>query len=132
VPAESERILSSGPQQVPSLALVPLQGQHWARVVRGDRQPFVHVPYFFSDVFNLSYKLWGDTVGAGEIVVRGDSNSPGFSVWRLKESRAAAAFVMNCPDEERQVAPEWIKSRRTVSAGRLADKNKSIQEAVQD
>jgi NADPH-dependent 2,4-dienoyl-CoA reductase/sulfur reductase-like enzyme len=108
------------------------QGQHWARVVRGDRQPFVHVPYFFSDVFDLSYELWGDSVGADEIVVRGDSNSPSFSVWWLKESRVAAAFVMNRPDEERQVAPEWIKSRRTVSADRLAVRNKSIQEAVQD
>lgn len=108
------------------------QGQHWARVVRGDRQPFVHVPYFFSDVFDLSYELWGDTVGAGEIVVRGESNSPSFSVWWLKERRVVAAFVMNRGDEERQVAPEWIKSRRTVSADRLADKNKSIQEAVQD
>ena len=108
------------------------QGQHWARVVRGDRQPFVHVPYFFSDVFDLSYELWGDTVGAGEIVVRGDSNSSSLSVWWLKESRVAAAFVMNRPDEERQVAPEWIKSRRTVSADRLADKNKPIQEAGQD
>lgn len=36
------------------------QGQHWARVVLGEKEPFVHVPYFFSDVFDLSYELWGD------------------------------------------------------------------------
>jgi 3-phenylpropionate/trans-cinnamate dioxygenase ferredoxin reductase subunit len=108
------------------------QGQHWTRVVRGDRQPFVHVPYFFSDVFDLSYELWGDTADAKEIVVRGDSNSSSFSVWWLKESRVAAAFVMNRPDDERQAAPEWIKSRRAISPERLSDKNRSIQEAVQD
>jgi len=39
------------------------QGQHWAGVVLGDRQPFIHVPYFFSDVFNLSYEFWGDSSG---------------------------------------------------------------------
>ena len=29
------------------------QGQHCARTLLGERAPFVHVPYFFSDVFDL-------------------------------------------------------------------------------
>ena len=86
------------------------QGQHWARVVTGDRQPFVHVPYFFSDVFDLSYELWGDSDGASEVAIRGDAHTSSFSVWWLKDSRVVAAFVMNRPDEERQLAPEWIKT----------------------
>jgi len=106
------------------------QGQHWARVVLGEKEPFVHVPYFFSDVFDLSYELWGDPEGASETVVRGDSNTSSFSVWWLKDNRVVAAFVMNRPDEERQVAPEWIKSRQTVSRERLADKTKLVLEAL--
>jgi 3-phenylpropionate/trans-cinnamate dioxygenase ferredoxin reductase component len=106
------------------------QGQHWAQIVLGERQPFTHVPYFFSDVFDLSYELWGDSAGATETVVRGDANSSSFSVWWLKEKRVAAAFVMNRPDEERQVAPEWIKSSQTVSRERLSDKNRSILDAA--
>jgi NADPH-dependent 2,4-dienoyl-CoA reductase/sulfur reductase-like enzyme len=105
------------------------QGQHWARVVLGERQPFVHVPYFFSDVFNLSYELWGDTAGANEIVVRGDSNSSSFSVWWLRDNRVVAAFVMNRPDQERQTAPAWIKSHQPVSPERLSDINRSVLEA---
>lgn len=106
------------------------QGQHWARVVAGEKEPFVHVPYFFSDVFDLSYELWGDPEGASETVVRGDSNTSSFSVWWLKDNRVAAAFVINRPDEERQVAPEWIKSRQTVSRERLSDKKRSVREAM--
>jgi hypothetical protein len=101
------------------------QGQHWARVVLGERQPFVHVPYFFSDVFDLSYELWGDTAGTSKIVVRGDANSSSFSVWWLTDNQVMAAFVMNRPDEEREVVPEWIKSSQTVSPERLSDKNRS-------
>ena len=97
------------------------QGQHWARVVLGDRQPFVHVPYFFSDVFDLSYELWGDSDGATQTVVRGEPDSSKFSVWWLKQGRLVAAFVMNRPDEEKNVAPEWIRSKQPVSAKRLAD-----------
>jgi NADPH-dependent 2,4-dienoyl-CoA reductase/sulfur reductase-like enzyme len=62
------------------------QGQHWARGVVGERQPSVHVPYFFSDVFDLSYELWGDTADASEIAIRGDAHSSSFSVWWLRTS----------------------------------------------
>jgi NADPH-dependent 2,4-dienoyl-CoA reductase/sulfur reductase-like enzyme len=106
------------------------QGQYWARMVLGERQPFRHVPYFFSDVFDLSYELWGDSSGATETVVRGDANSPSFSVWWLKDKRLTAAFVMNRPDEEREVAPQWIESSQTVSPQRLSDKNRSVKEAL--
>ncbi len=104
------------------------QGQHWASVVRGDRQAFVHVPYFFSDIFDLSYELWGDLQGATETVVRGDANSPSFSVWWLNGDQLIAAFVMNRPDEERQLAPEWIKSKRHLSRESLADQNRPLSE----
>lgn len=106
------------------------QGQHWASVIRGERRPFLHVPYFFSDVFDLSYELWGDSEGATQTIARGDLNSSSSSIWWLKRDRLIAAFVMNRPDEERQVAPEWIKSKQVISADRLKDQNRSIKEAV--
>lgn len=106
------------------------QGQHWAHVVTGDRQPFVHVPYFFSDVFDLSYELWGDSAGASEVVIRGDAHTRSFSAWWLKGSRVMAAFVMNRPDEERQLAPEWIKSRHEIAAKRLADASRPLSQAA--
>jgi hypothetical protein len=37
---------------------------------------------------------------------------------------------MNRPDEERQCAGEWIKSKQTISADRLKDQNRSVKEAV--
>lgn len=106
------------------------QGQHWARVVTGDRQAFVHVPYFFSDVFDLSYELWGDSEGANEIVIRGDAHTSSFSAWWLKNSQVVAAFVMNRPDEERQLAPEWIKSKHQIAASRIADATRPLAQAA--
>lgn len=96
------------------------QGQHAARVVMGDRAAFVHVPYFFSDVFDLSYEFWGDPADAEKIVERGDLSSNSFSVWWLREERLVAAFTMNRPDEEREAAPQWIESKQRVSAEKLA------------
>jgi 3-phenylpropionate/trans-cinnamate dioxygenase ferredoxin reductase component len=92
------------------------QGQHCAHVLTGERAPFVHVPYFFSDVFDLSYEFWGDTAGASEVVERGDLNSTSFSVWWLKQGHLTAAFTMNRPDKEREAAPRWIESKKPVHA----------------
>jgi hypothetical protein len=71
------------------------QGQHCARSLPGERTPFIHVPYCFSDVFDLSYEFWGDPSGAQELVERGDMSSSSFSVWWLRQGRLAAAFLMN-------------------------------------
>jgi NADPH-dependent 2,4-dienoyl-CoA reductase/sulfur reductase-like enzyme len=106
------------------------QGQHWASIIFEERRPFLHVPYFFSDIFDLSFELWGDSEGATQTIARGDLSSSSFSIWWLKRDCLIAAFVMNRPDEERQFAPEWIKSKQILSADRLKDHNLPIGEAI--
>lgn len=95
------------------------QGQYCARALMGERTPFKHVPYFFSDVFDLSYEYWGDSSSADQIVHRGDFSKKSFSTWWLREQTVVAAFTMNRPDEEREVAPKWIESRHKVQADAL-------------
>jgi hypothetical protein len=93
----------------------------------GLREPFEHVPYFFSDVFDLSYEFWGDASAADRIVTRGNPASASFSVWWLLEGRLAAAFVMARPEAERDLAQEWIRSREPVSADTLADASRPLE-----
>ena len=90
------------------------QGQHCARALMGERAAFVHVPYFFSDVFDLSYEFWGDPAGATETRYRGDVHTKSFSVWWLRDKHVVAAFVMNRPDEERESAPKWIEAHQPL------------------
>ncbi len=95
------------------------QGTHVAGVMLGERTPFVHVPYFFSDVFDLSYEFWGDATGADRVAYRGDLASTSFSAWWLRGERLLAAFVMNRPDDERERVVDTIAARRPVPAGLL-------------
>lgn len=92
------------------------QGQHCARALLGECTPFLHVPYFFSDVFDLSYEFWGDPSGAEEIVEHGDLSSNSFSTWWLRQGRLVADFTLKRPDEEREAAPRLIQSKEPVSA----------------
>jgi 3-phenylpropionate/trans-cinnamate dioxygenase ferredoxin reductase component len=106
------------------------QGQYCAQALLGKRAPFTHVPYFFSDVFDLSYEYWGDSSGADQIVHRGDLSSKSFSVWWLRQGRVVAAFTMNRPEEEREAAPKWIESKQFVSGEKLNDTSRSISAAL--
>jgi NADPH-dependent 2,4-dienoyl-CoA reductase/sulfur reductase-like enzyme len=107
------------------------QGQYCARSLMGERTPFKHVPYFFSDVFDLSYEYWGDSSDADQVIHRGDFSSKSFSVWWLRRKTVAAAFVMNRPDEERDLTPKWIESRQTVSAKKLEGASQPIATALE-
>jgi NADPH-dependent 2,4-dienoyl-CoA reductase/sulfur reductase-like enzyme len=106
------------------------QGQHCARLLMGERTPFKHVPYFFSDVFDLSYEYWGDSSGADQVVHRGDVSTNSFSTWWMSGDRLVAAFIMNRPDEEREVAPKWIENRQKVASARLQDQSNTITAAI--
>jgi NADPH-dependent 2,4-dienoyl-CoA reductase/sulfur reductase-like enzyme len=82
------------------------QGQYVAQRLSGESKPFKNIPYFFSDVFDLSYEFWGDTEGAEQTEYRGDVDSSSFSAWWLKGKKLVAAFAMNRPDAERENASQ--------------------------
>lgn len=81
-------------------------GQYLARHLSGNTEPFKHIPYFFSDIFDLSYEFWGDTSGAERTEYKGDVNSSSFSAWWFKGDKVVATFVMNRPDDEREKASQ--------------------------
>ncbi len=91
---------------------------------------FIYLRYFFSDIFDLSYEFWGDTDAADTVIHRGDVDGGRFSVWWLAGQRLEAAFVMNCPDEERELAPEWIRTRRRIRPEQLQDANLPLGSVV--
>jgi hypothetical protein len=93
----------------------------------GKPQPFIHVPYFFSDLFDLSYEFWGDAEGADTVLYRGKMESGKFSVWWFLKERLVAAFIMRRPDEERELAPKWIMERTEIDRQALPDENRSLR-----
>lgn len=99
------------------------QGPHAARVMLGRREPYIHVPYFFSDEFDLSYEFWGDIAGAEPPIHRGDVDGGEFSAWWLREGRLVGAFIMNRPDEERELAQRWIAEQQKIPMERLRDES---------
>ncbi|MEX0784795.1 MAG: FAD-dependent oxidoreductase [Dehalococcoidia bacterium] len=92
------------------------QGKLAGRLLAGKEEPFIHVPYFFSDVFDLSYEFWGDTEATDRVEYRGNVSTGKFSAWWLRNGIVRAAFVMDRPDEEREAAPTLIQEKRELPA----------------
>lgn len=106
------------------------QGQYAAqRMLGADDGPFIKAPYFFSDVFDLSYEFWGETGPLDEVVYRGAISPEGFSAWWLRDGRVVGAFVMNRPDEERELAREWIEGREAIPPNVLSDTTVSLKDS---
>jgi NADPH-dependent 2,4-dienoyl-CoA reductase/sulfur reductase-like enzyme len=106
-------------------------GKHAAKLMSGvERTAYHYLPYFFSDVFDLSYEFWGDSKGFDQVLYRGDMAGGKFSAWWLKGDRLIAAFVMGRPDEEREFAQQAIRSRSPVLLERLNKDDKPIFDSM--
>lgn len=105
------------------------QGIHAARVMTGKREPFEHLPYFFSDEFDLSWEFWGDASDADQIIHRGDVADGEFSTWWVKGKRLVAAFVLNRPEAEGKVAQHLIRSREAAPVDLLRNSSLALEES---
>ena len=107
------------------------QGKHVARVMTGKKVSFEYLPYFFSDIFDLSYDYFGDNEGATGSVSRGNLKSGDFSYWWFKEDILVAAFVMSSrPEKEKTLAREWISGKTKINPELLGDNDMELDDMV--
>jgi 3-phenylpropionate/trans-cinnamate dioxygenase ferredoxin reductase component len=105
------------------------QGKHAAKVMTGKIEPYIFLPFFFSDVFDVSYEYFGDNESATDIINRGNLEKGDFSTWWINDNRVVAAFIMSTrPKEEGEKAREWIRNRTQIDKDKLSDENKPLKE----
>lgn len=91
------------------------QGQHAARGLIGEAEPYRVVPYFFSDLADwTSLEYVGPAERWDEIVWRGDRDAGEFSAWYLDGGRVAAALSVG-RSEDLAYARSLIESGADVS-----------------
>lgn len=105
------------------------QGRAAMRNLMGKTEPFIHVPWFFSDVFDYSCEFWGDAKGCDELIYRGHPASGKTSVWWLKDYRPRAVFSLNRPPEEGRQVARFIFQQTKLKPRILADPRRALQHA---
>jgi 3-phenylpropionate/trans-cinnamate dioxygenase ferredoxin reductase subunit len=98
------------------------QGRAVGRTLAGRPEPYDHVAYFFSDMFDLSLHMVGYPDGGDDVIVRGEPESGSFTTIYVKDGVIRAALELN--DSGR--VGTWrrlIRARQPVAgiADKLAD-----------
>jgi NADPH-dependent 2,4-dienoyl-CoA reductase/sulfur reductase-like enzyme len=101
------------------------QGMRAGRNMAGESKPYTTLPYFFSDLFDLSFEVWGDLTAWDRTVLRGTLKEGSFAFYYFYQGQMVGVLAVDRPDEERKPMEALVKARPAYDsvAARLSDKD---------
>ena len=99
------------------------QGLRAGRNMAGEEKPYTSLPYFFSDLFDFSFEVWGDLTTWDRTVTRGTLESGSFALYYFDQGKMVGVLAVGRPDEERKPMHALVKARPAYEdvAARLRD-----------
>ena len=104
------------------------QGMRVGRNMAGEQEPYRTLPYFFSDLFDLSMEVWGDLTAWDRTVQRGTIEGGRYAFFYFQPDEASGGkltgvLAVGASKEERKVMPALVQARPAYAdvAGPLAD-----------
>lgn len=87
------------------------QGARAGRNMAGEEKPYRTLPYFFSDLFDFSFEVWGDLTAWDETVLRGDLEGGSFAFFYFDQGKMVGVLAVDRPDEERKPMQALVKAQ---------------------
>jgi 3-phenylpropionate/trans-cinnamate dioxygenase ferredoxin reductase subunit len=99
------------------------QGMRVGRNMAGEEKPYDQLPYFFSDLFDLSLEVWGDLTAWDRTVRRGTIEGGSYAFYYFDEGRLTGVLAVGRPGEERKPMQALVQARPAYAdvGERLAD-----------
>lgn len=94
------------------------QGRTVAAAICGKAKPFKHVPWFWSDQYDIKLQSAGVNNGHDRMIVRGNPADHSFAAFYLKGQRLIAMDAINRP-EEFSLSREWIADETPLRLERI-------------
>lgn len=106
------------------------QGLRAGRNMAGEEQAYTALPYFFSDLFDLSFEVWGNLDRWEQTVRRGQLDSGSFADYYFADDQLVGVLAVGRPDKERQAMQTLVKARPAYQevAEVLADAARDLAE----
>jgi len=105
------------------------QGFAVGRIMAGGAEPYVEVPWFWSDQYDLNLQYAGAGLPWDRIVVRGELGTPPFTVFYLSGERLLGAAGINDHHTVAR-ARRLMEARRSITDQRLADQSFDLRQAA--
>lgn len=120
-------------QRVEHWNVARTQGLRAGRNMAGEGKPYRTLPYFFSDLFDFSFEVWGDLTVWGETVLRGDLEGGSFAFYYFDQGKMVGVLAVDRPDAERKPMQTLVKARPMLDdvAAKLRNEEVSIDTMVE-
>ncbi len=108
------------------------QGRRAGRNMAGEETAYTALPYFYSDLFDLSFEVWGNLTSWEETVRRGSTAGGSFAYYYFDDARLVGVLSMNRPAAERSPMQALVKERPAYEkvADALADESLALDELI--
>jgi 3-phenylpropionate/trans-cinnamate dioxygenase ferredoxin reductase component len=100
-----------------------------AKVMCGERQPYLGVPWFWSDQYDINIQLLGAPQAWQEVCFRGNIDELKFSVFYLNDKKVVGAATFNKGGDIR-AARQLISSGTAVDPHALRDANSDLRKLL--
>ena len=88
-----------------------------------------HVPWFWSDQYDLKLQIAGLSTGYDETVIRGAPEGGKFALYYLAQGELLAVDAVNSP-KDFMTGKKWIAERKRPDPAKLADTDGRPQDAL--
>ena len=95
----------------------------------GELRPYVQVPWFWSDQFDLKLQIAGLSDNHDQIIIRGNPNDNSFSACYVRAGKLIAVDAVNCP-KDFMFGKKLIAAETVVQPEQLADSATSLGNLV--
>jgi NADPH-dependent 2,4-dienoyl-CoA reductase/sulfur reductase-like enzyme len=109
------------------------QGMRVGRNMAGEEKAYATLPYFFSDLFDLSFEVWGDLAAWDQTVLRGSLESGSYATYYFADGTLTGVLAVGRPKAERKPMPLLVKARLAYAdvAEKLADESTDLAALVE-
>ena len=108
------------------------QGLRAGRNMAGEQKPYASLPYFFSDMFDLSFEAWGNLRSWDETVMRGELGSSSYQLFYFDQGRLVGVLTVGRLGDARKAIPKLVKARLgyDAAAAKLRDEDVDLSTLV--
>jgi 3-phenylpropionate/trans-cinnamate dioxygenase ferredoxin reductase subunit len=87
------------------------QGKHAGHNMVGNHDAYTTLPYFFSDMFDFSFEVWGNLNTWDRAVLQGELDADSFMFFYFNQGTMVGCLAVNPTDASREAIPLLVHDR---------------------
>jgi len=110
------------------------QGRLAGKNIAGEEIQYTALPYFFSDLYDFSFEVWGEIANWDSTVQRGKIEDGSFAYYYFQNNRLRGVLAVGRPDAERDAMKTLPQQRPTYhdTADKLKDESFDINQLINE